>query len=73
MLHACIHELLQRKVSLDSASLETEKSVLIFEALTPLQKGLNLGERPSPLFHLLLKSVLFDMCLLSESLDPEEI
>ena len=30
-------------------------SVLIFEALTPLQKSLNLGERPSPLFQLSLK------------------
>ena len=40
--------------------------------LTPLQKILNLGKRPSPLFHL-LKSVLFDVCLLSESVDPEEI
>ena len=35
----------------------------------PLKKGLNLGERPNLLFHL-LKSVLFDMCLLSESVDP---
>ena len=34
----------------------------------PLKKGLNLGERPNLLFHL-LKSVLFDMCLLSESVD----
>ena len=34
----------------------------------PLKKGLNLGERPKLLFQL-LKSVLFDMCLLSESVD----
>ena len=34
----------------------------------PLKKGLNLGERPNLLFHL-LKSVLFDMCLLSEKVD----
>ena len=33
----------------------------------PLQKGLNLSERPSPLVHLL------KLCLKLESVDPEEI